>query len=288
MINFQTPDNYFAEAKSLISLFRMNIADRLAFSRMGERQGRQRGSSIDFQEHRTYFPGDDIRFIDWSASARTDQLMLKTFHEEISPILEICLDCSPSMAITADKWYRSIQLLSFLLELAKSDHCLAKVYTFTENANRMHDFQEAALRRLVPKGNGLESVLKYPLPLQSNAIRIVISDFMIGENLGAVTNALYREGSLGLGLRILDPFEIEPTPVGGFRLVDSETGEQLSLRISKEICEQYKSRYSIHSKRIIDMLSRYNGKLITIGSDQALKDSIMMINKQTGLIGFRL
>ena len=83
-------------------------------------------------------------------------------------------------------------------------------------------------------------------------------------------------------------FEIEPTPVGGFRLVDSETGEQLSLRISKEICEQYKARYAIHSKRIIDLMSRYNGKLITIGSDQALKDSIMMINKQTGLIGFRL
>ena len=31
-----------------------------------------------------------------------------------------------------------------------------------------------------------------------------------------------------------------------------------------------------------------HGKLITIGSNQALKDSIMMINKQTGLIGFRL
>lgn len=287
MIKFQTPDNYFSEAKSYIPLFRLNINERLAFTRMGERNGRQRGASIDFQEHRSYFPGDDIRFIDWSASARTDHLMLKTFHEEISPILEICLDCSPSMAITTDKWYRTVQLLSFLIDLSKSDHCLAKVYLFSSSPSRMHELHENALRHLVPKGNGLESILKYPLPLQGNAIRIVISDFMIGENLNSVMHSLYRECSLGIGLRILDPFEMEPTPVGGFRLVDSETGEQLSLRITKDICDKYKGRYAIHSKRIMDLMHRYNSKLITIGSNQSLKEAIMSIHQQTGLIGFR-
>lgn len=287
MINFQTPDNFFAEAKSFIPLFRFNINEKLAFARMGERNGRQKGSSIDFQEHRSYFPGDDIRFIDWSASARTDQLMLKTFHEEISPILEICLDCSPSMAITTDKWYRTIQLLSFLIELTKSDHCLAKVYLFNTNPQRMHEIHENHLRQLVPSGNGLECVLKSPIPLQSNAIRIVISDFMIGENLNSVIHTIFRECSLGIGIRVLDLFEIEPTPVGGFRLVDSETGEQLSLRITKEICDKYKSRYAVHSKRIMDLLNRFNGKLVTYGTNQTLKEAIMLIQQQTGLIGFR-
>ena len=268
-------------------MFRLNISDKLAFIRMGERQGRHRGSSIDFQEHRSYFPGDDIRFIDWSASARTDNLMLKTFHEEISPVLEICLDCSPSMAITSEKWYRAIQILAFLWELAKSDHCLTKVYTFSDTASRLLDIQENSLRKLIPKGNGLESILKYPQPFQKNSIRIIISDFLISENLSAVTNSLFRECSLGLGLRILDPFEMEPTPVGGFQLVDSETGEQISLRITKEICDKYKQRYAVHSTRIREIMSRHQGKLITFGTDQFIKNTIMLINQQTGLIGFR-
>ncbi len=280
-------ENYFIEAKSLIPLFRLNIADRFAFSRMGERVGRQRGSSIDFQEHRTYFLGDDIRFIDWAASARSDQLLLKTFHEEISPILEICLDCSPSMAVTSDKWWRSLQVLFFLIELSKSDNCLIKVYLFGNDAKRFHELHENAIAKIAPLGIGLESVLKYPVPLQPNAIRIIISDFMIGENLNGVLHSLFKECSMGIGIRLLDLFEINPTPVGGFRLTDSENGEEISLRITQDICDKYKERYEVHSKRIKDTMSRFNSKLITVDSQQSLKEIVMSIHQKAGLIGFR-
>jgi len=280
-------ENYFVEAKSLVALFRLNIADRYAFSRMGERVGRQRGSSIDFQEHRTYFLGDDIRFIDWAASARTDQLLLKTFHEEISPILEIYLDCSLSMAVTSDKWWRSLQVLFFIIELSKSDNCLIKVYLLGVDSKRLHELHEKAIERIIPQGVGLECVLKYPIPLQPNAIRIIISDFMIGENLNGVLHALYKECSMGIGIRLLDLFEIDPTPIGGFRLTDSENGEEISLRITQDICDRYKERFEVHTKRIKDTMSRFNSKLITVDTQKSLKELIMSIHQQTGLVGFR-
>jgi uncharacterized protein (DUF58 family) len=37
----------------------------------GNWQGAGVGSSIDFQDHRQYLPGDDPRYIDWQAYART-------------------------------------------------------------------------------------------------------------------------------------------------------------------------------------------------------------------------
>src|SRR4051812_21645308 len=55
------------------------------------------GSSLEFKDHRAYEPGDDLRHIDWSAYARTDQLTVKLFREEITPHLDVVIDTSRSM-----------------------------------------------------------------------------------------------------------------------------------------------------------------------------------------------
>ena len=40
------------------------------------------GFSQEFAEYRDYVPGDDLRFVDWNAYARTDRLYLKRFEGE--------------------------------------------------------------------------------------------------------------------------------------------------------------------------------------------------------------
>ena len=45
----------------------------------GEHLARRKGSSAEFQEHRAYAPGDDMRRIDWAAYARTGEPVLKIF-----------------------------------------------------------------------------------------------------------------------------------------------------------------------------------------------------------------
>jgi uncharacterized protein (DUF58 family) len=54
------------------------------------------GSSIDFQDHRQYLPGDDPRYIDWQAYARTGHYTMKVYREEVSRVW-ICADLSRSM-----------------------------------------------------------------------------------------------------------------------------------------------------------------------------------------------
>ena len=63
----------------------------------GERRSKRRGQSVEFDEHRQYAPGDDVRFIDWKALARLDKLVIKLFLEEQDLALHIALDASPSM-----------------------------------------------------------------------------------------------------------------------------------------------------------------------------------------------
>src|SRR5262249_19380726 len=66
---------------------------------VGSTLGQRSGSSLEFKDHRGYEPGDDLRHIDWNAYARSDQLTVKLFREEVTPHLDIVVDGSRSMAL---------------------------------------------------------------------------------------------------------------------------------------------------------------------------------------------
>src|ERR1700722_8552934 len=55
------------------------------------------GFSQEFAEYRAYYPGDDLRLVDWNVYARTEKLFLKRFRGETNSFLTILLDASNSM-----------------------------------------------------------------------------------------------------------------------------------------------------------------------------------------------
>ncbi len=63
----------------------------------GEHLARRKGSSAEFQEHRAYAPGDDMRRIDWAAYARTGEPVLKLFRAEEDVIARLVVDGSASL-----------------------------------------------------------------------------------------------------------------------------------------------------------------------------------------------
>ncbi len=56
-----------------------------------------RGSGMQFREFRQYVYGDDVRHISWNVSARTQDLVLKTFEEERERTLFLIVDVSASL-----------------------------------------------------------------------------------------------------------------------------------------------------------------------------------------------
>ena len=55
------------------------------------------GFSVEFSEHRTYNPGDEIRYIDWKLWAKTERYFIKQFEEETNLKCYILIDQSLSM-----------------------------------------------------------------------------------------------------------------------------------------------------------------------------------------------
>lgn len=55
-----------------------------------------RGQGLSFREVRAYLPGDDIRWIDWNVSARTNEPHVKVFVEEREMTVMLVVDASRS------------------------------------------------------------------------------------------------------------------------------------------------------------------------------------------------
>jgi uncharacterized protein (DUF58 family) len=55
------------------------------------------GTGLEFSEVREYFPGDEVRFIDWNVTARSGRPFIKVFREERELTLILAVDVSRSL-----------------------------------------------------------------------------------------------------------------------------------------------------------------------------------------------
>ena len=211
----------------------------------GEKLGRHAGSSVDFQDYRDYQPGDDLRHIDWNAYARTDQLTVKLFREEVQPHLDLILDTSSSMALTdSPKAHALHELAALFATAAANARCSHAVWVTGEGFQRVaNDTQPPSAWGEIPLGGARsfeESHGLLPPRLRRQGIRIVISDlFWPGDPLPTLRKL--TEGAAAVTLvQLLAPSDLEPPKPGNVQLENSETGETLSLYIDTTIQEQYR------------------------------------------------
>ena len=70
----------------------------------GHHRSPHRGSSVEFQQHREYVPGDELKRIDWKVFAKSDRLVVKEFVEETNLALHLVVDASESMGYGSRDW----------------------------------------------------------------------------------------------------------------------------------------------------------------------------------------
>src|SRR5215510_16427308 len=81
----------------------LELAARLVVEgmRAGPHRSPFHGYSAEFQQHRPYRAGDDLKYLDWKILARTDRLYTRQFRETTSMSVMIVLDTSASMGFGA-------------------------------------------------------------------------------------------------------------------------------------------------------------------------------------------
>jgi uncharacterized protein (DUF58 family) len=214
-------------------------------NRAGAAIGARAGSSLEFRDHRGYEPGDDLRHIDWGAYARSDQLTVKLYREEIAPHLDILIDGSASMALADSAKPRATLALAGFLSAAAAtagfSHAgwwLAADAVPLGDRTRRPDAWEAA--RFDHRSNPVPAVGGAAARWRPRGMRVLISDLLWDADPARVVRQLADRAAGVVVLQVLAAADADPPPGGHLRLIDSETDEVREVRVDAAMVRRYR------------------------------------------------
>ncbi|HET7539692.1 MAG TPA: DUF58 domain-containing protein [Polyangiaceae bacterium] len=259
----------------------------------GERASRRRGSSAEFQDHRPYAPGDDLRRVDWAAFARTGEPVLKLFRAEEDSVLRLLLDASGSLAFGSPQKFevaRRVAAAIGYLALANGQRVQVLVARQPAQSSprglervgaprRGRDALAALLRDLSePRAGGAASLsraIEQTLQLAARpGLLVVVSDFL---DPGMVTKALGHGSALGHQvalIQVLAREEVEPSYDGDYALVDSETGSEVELSMDAAAVDAYVARLAGLVDELRAWSRKHRASFVRMTNDEALEGAV--------------
>jgi hypothetical protein len=202
------------------------------------------GSSIDFQDHRPYAPGDDPRHIDWQAYARSGQYLMKQYHEEVRPLADVVFDASPSMFLDQAKARRSLELAAFCAESAARSGAAVRMYSIIGSEVSVRE--PMAEWEFAPTFGQNETPDLSRIPWRAASLRIWISDLLHPAPPEALLMPLLSSRGRGVILSPQSATEGDPDWLGNTELVDCESGTLRDLRFENADLERYRAAYRHH------------------------------------------
>ncbi|NIA22169.1 MAG: DUF58 domain-containing protein [Anaerolineaceae bacterium] len=240
------------------------------------------GFSVEFSEHREYTPGDDPRYLDWVALARSDRYYIKQFEQETNLRATIVLDCSGSMDYRgSDQALTKLQYGSFLAAtlaylMTRQQDAVGLVLFDTEVRLNMPPGQSAVhlnemcrrLETIVPGGetNIISTFHQLAETIKRRGLVIILSDLYDEQKevLRAALHFRHKRHEVII-FQILDRAELELpfTRLMDFR--DLETGHHLQVE-PRDIREAY-------VRELQDFIDGYRRNFVESGAEFVLTDT---------------
>ena len=235
---------------------------------LGETRSRFRGRGMEFEEVRTYQPGDDIRNIDWRVSARTGGTYTKLFCEERERPVHILADQRSSMFFGSQSRFKSVlaaELATALAwaALAGSDRIGGQIIGDRHESDIRARRNKQAVLRFIHDINEFNQALPSESSQHISLAQIleecrritrpgtaifVISDFYdFDQSCAKALSTIGRHTDINL-LHLIDPIE-EQLPVTGAVSI-SDGVERLSVRINASLQQAYMKRIEERQKLI--------------------------------------
>lgn len=211
----------------------------------GLRQGLHRspfhGFNAEFSQYRHYRKGDDLKYVDWKAFARTDRLYTRQFRETTNLSALFVLDVSRSMNF-GGKFDLARQVTAILGTLVLDQGDAAGVLAVDDRARLVpprsghHHLRVflAQVGQLAPTGEASlgDALRKAASVMKRRGLVIVVSDlYEDGEALPQVRR-LARMGHDVVVIHTLAREELTLDVGGAAELVDLESGRSLMVQPS--------------------------------------------------------
>ena len=184
----------------------------------------RRGTGSDVAGSRTYTPGDDVKAIDWGASARLssararDEFVVRELYAEEAPRVVVICDRRPEMRLYPQRlpWLRKPAAQRAALELIRASaidaHGFVGYLDFGDGAGEpfwlppqtqslweYEEREEETAKFAAPRDNlsdALEFLLAHPRSVPAGTFVFVLSDFLVSPRVDTWVRALEQRWDL--------------------------------------------------------------------------------------------
>jgi uncharacterized protein (DUF58 family) len=244
----------------------------------GRNRSRLRGQGMNFEEIRGYRTGDNVRDIDWKASARSRQKMVKIFTEETDRPTVVLVDQRRSLFFGSKERTKSVTAAEVAamigwMVLNNGDRLGGIVFNNEEqqflkpartklSATRLMQVICEYNQKLQPGNNSdedkvtIDDVLRKTESYIGNSGTIILitdGDGLENERLDLLEYLSSRFNVLVF--MIVDPLEQSITGIE--RLVVSDGAKQLQLGSESLARQRFEEQFESHKKSIIDRISAH-------------------------------
>ena len=231
----------------------------------GEYHSAFKGQGMTFSEVREYYPGDDIRMIDWNVTARNNAPFIKVFEEERELTVYILVDISSSGefgTINQLKSDISAELASVLGFSAIRNQDKVGLILFSSQVekyippkkNKSHILRlirEVLFHNPTNKETSIKVALDFLMNVSTRkSVVFLISDFL-DYDYWKPLKLVNKKHDL-IGIRISDPAEQKIPNLGLLKIIDPESNEECWVDTSS------KKEREFSEKSIIDRWNNFN------------------------------
>lgn len=269
-------------------------AKKIRNLRVGPYTSPLRGAGFEFDQHRPYRQGDDVRRIDWNVTARLNAPYLRQTHAERELGLVLALDLSPSMAFGSSR-YSKKEVMMFIaasiLFSAGSDQITLGFVAFSDRILRWSPPRRAGARawRILeelwdidaPRSRTavLPALRHLAAALRGLSVVCLISDFITGEDVfGSPELRMLASRHDVIAIVPEDAAETAlPSGGGAVRLRDPESGRAMSVALNPRTRQAYREAVAGRRAAIVDACYRLPVEPVFVRTDQPVMEPVLKL-----------
>lgn len=251
------------------------------------------GFSVEFAEHREYYPGDPLKYVDWKVYGRTEKMHIKKFEEETNVRTYLLLDTSSSMHFKYESEWNKLEygalLTASLAHLAQKQLDGIAYGFFTDKlesispvkSNNRH-FQQliVALEKEIREENtGRKTDIAASLDqlmgkIHKRSLIYIISDFLMDDAaLSELENKIDELSHFNHEIVLISLHDIDKEihlnfEDGNYTFRDIETNKKIDLQV-EEVKDAYRKAVEEHFNRLKTFCVQRNLDLIVFDIKQS-------------------
>jgi uncharacterized protein (DUF58 family) len=255
----------------------------------GVHRSRVKGASVDFRQHRSYVPGDELKRLDWRVLARTDRPYVREYHEETNLRAVIMLDRSGSMGYgnrfgTKFDYGRRVTAALAYLMLGQTesvglavfgeriDHWLAPHAHSTQLARIIESLERGKTGGPSAADAAMHEVADH---LERRCLVIVISDLFVAADRLRRGLARLRYGRHEvISIQVLDPDELE-FPFRAYARFRGLEGESPTLCDGTLVRKTYLENLQKHQDALSQSCGMLDVELVRMVTERPIDEAVL-------------